>query len=65
MHHYLLTGLLALLAGCSIADAVPLPAQASGALAPTAAGSSMPAPREPFDATPITPMETVGAAAFD
>lgn len=49
------------LAGCVIA--VPAQPAAPSATAPSPAfDAAMPAPREPFDTTPITAVETVGAS---
>lgn len=61
MTRILAATLLLVLAGCVAVEAVR-PAAAAIGTAPPSFDIAMPAPQEPLDATPITAVETVGAA---
>ena len=61
--HATLLALFVLLSACSAATHAPVTARASVAV--PAGGSAMPAPQAPFDMTPITPVESAGAARME
>lgn len=63
MRHTLSLALLAVLCACS--STVYPPAQPSTGPSTTAVLGQQAAPQPPFDATPITPVESAGAAAAD
>lgn len=61
MTRFLLSiALLMQIAACGVP-----PAQPTALDAPSVTASAWPAPQAPFDATPITPVESVGAASND
>ncbi len=61
MTRILVATLLLVLAGCVAVEAVQ-PVAAAIDTAPASFEIAMPAPHEPLDTTPITAVETVGAA---
>ena len=62
MTKILATALLVMLAGVAAVMAVPPTLAASAVPVPPSFDIAMPAPQAPFDTTPITPFETVGAS---
>lgn len=64
MTHPFVLALLLILAGCTAPEAQRSAALQAGATTPPTevASPTHPAPQAPFDNTPITAMETVGAA---
>ncbi len=61
--HATLLALFVLLSACSAATHSPVMARASVAV--QAGGTAMPEPQAPFDTTPITPVESAGAARLE
>ena len=61
--HATLLALFVLLSACSAATHSPVAARVSVAV--QAGGTTMPEPRAPFDMTPITPVESAGAARME
>jgi len=62
MTKILAAALLVILVGVVAVQSVPPTLAAATVPAPPSFDIAMPAPREPFDTTPITAVETVGAS---
>jgi hypothetical protein len=63
LFHAAMLTMFVVLSACSVASHSPAIARAREAV--QAGGTSMPEPQAPFDTTPITPVESAGAARFE